>query len=111
MRAAGAGGAEMNAPKLTGHRCQCTSCKECFNRERVFERHRIGVHGVNRGCLSVAEMTARGWYRNAAGFWIMDSPDRAAFAQIRRGRADGQLPPLSESDAPDSQDAAGVSWR
>jgi hypothetical protein len=100
----------MNPPKLTGQRCQCTSCKEFFNRERIFDRHRVGVHGVNRGCLSVAEMAARGWRRNAAGFWIMDSPERAVFAQIRRGRAHSQRPPSSESDTSNSHDAADVSW-
>ena len=38
----------------------------------VFDRHRIGDHdneGRNRRCLSVDEMTARGFTRNARGFW------------------------------------------
>jgi hypothetical protein len=108
MPSAGACGAQMTAPKLTGLRCQCTSCGECFNRERVFQRHRVGVHGVDRRCLSIAEMTVRGWRRNAAGFWVMDGPARAAFAQIRRVHAYTRPTSLLEGNAPDSHDAADM---
>jgi hypothetical protein len=56
--------------KLTGQRCQCTGCGEYFNRVSTFDKHRVGEHGVNRHCLTEAQMTDKGWSRNAAGFWI-----------------------------------------
>jgi hypothetical protein len=92
----------MTAPKLTGNRCQCAACGEYFNRERVFDRHRIGEPG-NRRCLTAAEMTARGWNRNAAGFWIMDAMDSAG---QRRIRPESVLPlpaPLPKTKARDSR--------
>jgi hypothetical protein len=95
----------MTAPKLTGNRCQCAACGEYFNRERVFDRHRIGEPG-NRRCLTAAEMTARGWNRNAAGFWITDSPERAAFTQFRRDRTQPLPVPLPKTKAHNSRSAA-----
>lgn len=59
----------MTAPKLTGNRCQCTACGEYFNGMQPFDKHRIGPFDDTRRCLTVPEMTARGWTRNAAGFW------------------------------------------
>lgn len=62
-------------PRVTGNRCQCPTCGGYFNGVQPFDMHRIGRyakpgewHG-NRRCLAVAEMEARGWVRNAAGFW------------------------------------------
>ncbi|MGH8110458.1 MAG: hypothetical protein ACREPL_00735 [Rhodanobacteraceae bacterium] len=63
----------MTAPKLTGTRCQCPTCGECFNGLAGFDAHRIGPYGDDRRCLTVAEMQARGWIPNAAGFWVTDS--------------------------------------
>lgn len=83
-------------PKLTGRRCQCCGCGEYFNGERGFDRHRVGVYGVNRRCLSVAEMIARGWYRNTAGFWAMARLDSARRAQL--WHAQGDPAPLSFPD-------------
>lgn len=46
-------------------RCQCRTCGEFFNSPSVFDEHRV------RGtCLTVAEMTIRGWLVNAAGLWV-----------------------------------------
>ena len=95
-------------PKLTGRRCQCCGCGEYFNGERGFDRHRVGVHGVNRRCLTVAEMTARGWYRNAAGFLAMTRLDSAGRARIRPAQASPAPLPLSEARAPDSRLPAGA---
>ena len=64
-----------HAPKLTGNRCQCTACGECFNGTQPFDKHRVGSFAKpgewqgTRRCLTVAEMEAAGFQRNAAGFW------------------------------------------
>jgi hypothetical protein len=55
--------------KLTGARCRCSACGECFNSVTVFDAHRAGSYEVRR-CLTVIAMTARGWLHNDAGFWI-----------------------------------------
>ena len=58
---------------LTGSRCRCDSCGEHFNSVSVFDRHRVGdwqERGTRRQCLKVAQMQARGWSRNAGGFWV-----------------------------------------
>lgn len=60
-------------PKLTGNRCQCPTCGEAFNRVSTFDRHRVGDFGVDRRCLSVEQMQAKGWRTNAAGFWVTAS--------------------------------------
>ena len=56
-------------PRLTGNRCQCPTCGEYFNGVQPFDHHRIGQYSIDRRCLTVAELDARGWVRNAAGFW------------------------------------------
>lgn len=56
-------------PKLTGNRCQCPTCGEYFNGVQPFDKHRIGQYGIDRRCLTVAELDAAGFIRNAAGFW------------------------------------------
>jgi hypothetical protein len=57
--------------KLVGNRCQCTACGEYFNSARTFDRHRVGRFApLQRRCLTVTEMEAKGWVRNAAGYWI-----------------------------------------
>lgn len=67
----------MTAPKLTGGRCQCTACGECFTSERTFDKHRVGQFGSDRRCLTVAEMVAAGWATNARGFWTNIAPKPA----------------------------------
>jgi len=93
---------------LTGRRCQCCGCGEYFNGERGFDRHRIGEFGINRRCLTVAEMIARGWYRNAAGFWAMTRLDSAGRARIRPAQASPAPTPLPDALAPDSRKPAGA---
>ena len=63
----------MIAPKLTGNRCQCPTCGECFTSTRAFDRHRIGSYAKpnqpnTRRCLTANEMDAAGFERNARGF-------------------------------------------
>jgi hypothetical protein len=59
--------------KLTGNRCQCTACGEYFNRVSTFDRHRVGTFGLDRRCLTLDEMAAKGWHTNAAGFYVTSS--------------------------------------
>jgi hypothetical protein len=77
-------------PRLTGSRCQCPTCGDYFNGLDAFDRHRIGSYAKSgqpdtRRCLAVAEMQARGFIRNAAGFWC----DRASAEHAMRPRAHG----------------------
>jgi hypothetical protein len=66
----------MAGPRLRGNRCQCPTCGELFNSVSGFDRHRMGDFAKSgelrhyRCCLSPAKMTAQGWSRNVAGFWI-----------------------------------------
>lgn len=62
------GRANHTRPKLTGNRCQCSACGEYFTSVRSFDRHRVGRLGVDRRCLTQAEMDAAGSERNARGF-------------------------------------------
>lgn len=62
--------------RLTGQRNQCPSCGELFNSNAAFDRHRTGVFGVDRRCMTVPEMRARGMAKNASGWWVTSLNDR-----------------------------------
>jgi hypothetical protein len=70
--------------KLTGNRNQCQSCKEYFNSNTAFDKHRTGEHGFKRRCRTPEEMTALGMSKNNAGFWITEKYD----GPIRKGESD-----------------------
>lgn len=61
--------------KLTGQRNQCQGCKEYFNSNTAFDKHRTGKHGHGRRCMTTDEMTALGMSKNQAGFWITQAYD------------------------------------
>jgi NAD-dependent SIR2 family protein deacetylase len=62
---------------LKGNRNQCQTCKEYFNSNTPFDKHRTGEHGVNRRCRTPDEMLALGMSLNADGFWVTEKmPDR-----------------------------------
>jgi len=73
----------MTTPKLTGCRCQCCACGDYFGSDSVFDRHRVGQHGVGRRCLSAAEMSALGWTRSRRGFWIKSRLEAGRIAILR----------------------------
>lgn len=86
--------------RLTGSRCMCRGCGEYFNSTTVFDRHRVGPFApINRPntrrCLTAAEMTAKGWLLNGAGFWIT-AKRPAATVTARAGAA------ISLTRSPDS---------
>jgi hypothetical protein len=56
--------------KLSGSRNQCQGCKEYFNSNWAFDKHRTGEYGLNRRCRSPEEMKTIGMQLNAHGFWI-----------------------------------------
>ena len=55
---------------LSGSRNQCQGCKEYFNSNYVFEKHRTGKFGVDRRCRTPEEMIEKGFSLNAHGFWV-----------------------------------------
>ena len=59
--------------KLGSQRNQCPACREYFNSTSAFEKHRIGEFGVNRRCLTVDEMKAKGMKKNKDKFWVSES--------------------------------------
>lgn len=76
--------------KLTGDRNQCQGCKEYFNSTAAFDKHRAGQHGVDRRCLTPAEMLAKGMAQNSAGFWVGEPMTDAACA-ARQNRRDQEM--------------------
>ena len=62
--------------KLTGRRNQCQGCKEYFNSNTAFDKHRTGDHGKNRRCRTPLEMTEKGMLINNDGFWISEPSTR-----------------------------------
>lgn len=47
-----------------------------FNSVTAFDKHRTGEYGVDRRCMTVDEMTAKGMSVNEAGYWIGSSMER-----------------------------------
>jgi hypothetical protein len=57
--------------RLTGQRNQCPVCREHFNSNAAFTKHRTGSYEDDtRRCRSADEMHEKGMAVNAAGFWI-----------------------------------------
>jgi hypothetical protein len=56
--------------KITGDRNQCRSCGEFFNSVFAFEKHRTGDFGINRRCMTEAEMRVIRMDKNHAQFWV-----------------------------------------
>lgn len=54
----------------------CGACGSDFTSVDLFDRHRVGKHELDypehadgRRCLTVEEVTAKGWARNERGRW------------------------------------------
>ncbi len=52
-----------------GTKSECSVCGELFCGVRPLDDHRVGEHGVNRHCLTAAEMLARGFSKCPLGRW------------------------------------------
>jgi len=88
--------------RLTGARNQCQGCKQYFNSNHAFEKHRTGEHGVDRRCFTADEMLGRGMSLNSANFWITETRDARHFVDTgtpETANADesGALEALNES--------------
>ena len=70
--------------KLTGSRNQCQSCKQYFNSNGAFEKHRTGKHGVNRRCCTTEEMLAKGMSINGYGFWIAEKFEKEKYERLQK---------------------------
>lgn len=64
--------------KLSGQRNQCQGCKQYFNSNLAFEKHRAGAFGIDRRCLTEEEMLAKGMALNAKSFWVTELNSRFA---------------------------------
>jgi len=56
--------------KLVGQHNQCAACREYFNSNFAFDKHRIGEFGIDRRCATVEEMTLFGMCVNSGGWWV-----------------------------------------
>lgn len=61
-------------------------CCRSFASKGGFERHRTGRHGVDRRCLTDAEMFEAGWTQREDGWWVVPSEDRPAHWAAGRAR-------------------------
>jgi len=72
--------------RLKSCRCQCAACLEFFGSVRGFDRHRTGGYASagrrahTRRCLTLAEMIAAGWQRDARGVLLTPDARRAGSA-------------------------------
>lgn len=73
--------------KLTGQRNQCQGCKKYFNSNTAFEKHRTGIYGESRRCMTEEEMLAKGMILNKYSFWVSEAMDRD---DINRRKQHGQ---------------------
>ncbi len=62
----------MTSRRLTGSRCLCRGCGECFNSVFSFDRHRVWDSPVVQRCLTHKEMVGKGMSIAASGFWITE---------------------------------------
>lgn len=70
---------------LRGDRNQCPLCAEYFKSSKAFDQHKTGSIGVNRRCLTTAEMLARNFSKTVEGFWCspVAQKDRERLNRIR----------------------------
>ncbi len=90
--------------RLMGQRNQCRGCKEYFNSNKAFDKHRTGsFHDGERRCLNVQEMEAKGMLKNSSGFWITeprlmngqdDATDEAEEIEINEDRGGEPARPI-----------------
>lgn len=67
--------------QLTGQMSQCRTCGEVFNSTAAFDKHRIGRHGIDRRCMTEAEMREAGMDHNRRGLWVTALREPASFGE------------------------------
>lgn len=85
--------------KLSGQRNQCQGCKQYFNSNYAFDKHRTGKHCKGRRCLTPEEMIAKGMLMNKAGFWVSS-------AGIYRGEDDASNEAEEGNESGEAQSSA-----
>lgn len=63
--------------RLTGSKNQCGACKQYFNSNTAFDKHRTGKFGVDRRCLNEQEMVEKKMVKNASGYWTGEPMDQS----------------------------------
>jgi hypothetical protein len=63
--------------KLGNSRNQCGACREYFNSNHAFEKHRTGIFGVDRRCLNAQEMLDKKMLKNSAEYWVGSIMDKS----------------------------------
>lgn len=76
--------------QLNGSRNQCPTCKEYFNSNGAFDKHRTGSHGVNRRCMTIDEMLEKGMAIRADGFWVATPMDEELINKRKRNKNENQ---------------------
>ena len=76
--------------QLNGARNQCPTCKEYFNSNGAFDKHRTGSHGVNRRCRSTEEMIEKGMALRKDGFWVAEPMGSALINKLGRDKNENQ---------------------
>ncbi len=64
-----------------GDRCRCSGCGAHFTSTTAFMEHRIGRHGVDRGCLGLGDMLLRGQRVRTDGYITTSKPSRFTSAR------------------------------
>jgi hypothetical protein len=76
--------------KLNGARNQCPTCREYFNSNGAFDKHRTGSHGVNRRCRTIEEMLDKGMALREDGFWVAEPMNADLIEQRNRSKNEDQ---------------------
>jgi len=71
--------------------CECSVCGQGFGGVTLFDKHRVGDHGVRDGtanrrrCLTAREMAAKGWHQDGKGLWKDEARATMPFAAVTGG--------------------------
>lgn len=71
--------------KLTGQKNKCSICGSYFNSNLAFDKHRTGVYGLDRRCLTHEEMRAKGMAIAKSGFWVTELHTKGTLARVLSG--------------------------
>jgi hypothetical protein len=72
--------------QLRGDKNQCQGCTEFFNSTYAFDKHRTGLHGIDRRCLTTTEMQAKGMIKRDNGFWVSEAMQFPRAMQMQNTR-------------------------
>lgn len=68
---------------ITGGKLEhCPVCHETFTGTESGDLHRAGRHGVDRHCLTPAQMEAKGLTRTSKGYWQREREGRTHYRSL-----------------------------